>query len=159
MFKRKSIRLNHDLYQGQQAYSLTLCTANRKEIFKNDQLVNFFLSQLDELAEKHNFEIYTYCFMPDHLHLLLIGTSEVADVQKFIKLFKQKIGYWFKQKYGENLWQKSYFDHVLRQEEDLKEVARYILENPVRANLVDNYLDFPFSGSFVFEKVSFLVET
>jgi len=43
-------------------------------------------------------------------------------------------------------------DHVLRRDEDLESVRRYIRENPVRAGLVDVPEDYPFSGSLVAER-------
>ena len=46
------------------------------------------------------------------------------------------------------LWQRGYFEHVLRDDEDTIGVARYIIENPVRAGLVTNPLDYPYLGSF-----------
>jgi hypothetical protein len=45
------------------------------------------------------------------------------------------------------LWQRSYFEHVLRDDEDSFQVARYILENPVRTGMVRNPEDYPFLGS------------
>ena len=87
--------------------------------------------------------------MPDHLHLLLVATTEGSDLVAFMRLFKQLSGYSFQDSTGDNwaLWQKSYYDHVLRQEEDIRSVAEYIRGNPVRAGLVENAHDYPFSGS------------
>jgi hypothetical protein len=47
------------------------------------------------------------------------------------------------------LWQRSYYDHILREDEDVVGVARYVLENPVRAGLVTEVIQYPFHGSFV----------
>jgi len=46
-----------------------------------------------------------------------------------------------------DLWQRSYFEHVLRDDEDPFQVARYILDNPVRAGLVQSPENYPFLGS------------
>ncbi len=92
--------------------------------------------------------------MPDHLHLLL----DTEDCIKFIKNFKQITGYQFKTKTGLALWQKSYYDHILRKEEDLIGTVKYILNNPVRAGLTEKYLDYPHSGSFEID-IKDLVET
>jgi hypothetical protein len=48
-----------------------------------------------------------------------------------------------------SLWHKSYHDHVVRSEEDLLQIAEYILGNPVRAGLVESAAEYPFSGSLV----------
>ena len=85
--------------------------------------------------------------MPDHLHALAEGLSDDSDLPAFMKLFKQCSSYEWKSRYGGPLWQRSYFEHVLRDDEDTIAVARYILDNPVRAGLVREPLDYPYLGS------------
>jgi REP element-mobilizing transposase RayT len=46
------------------------------------------------------------------------------------------------------LWQPSFYDHVLRKDEDLLETAKYIFNNPVRKKIVEHYQDYQLSGSF-----------
>ncbi len=60
--------------------------------------------------------------------------------------FKQVTGYGFKRRLGQPLWQRSYYDHVLRGEEDTEDVAEYIWNNPVRAGLVTDRDSYPFWG-------------
>ena len=55
-------------------------------------------------------------------------------------------GYNFKKATGKRLWQKSFYDHVVRKEENLNSVAEYIFNNPVRKGMVENYDDYPFLG-------------
>ncbi len=62
--------------------------------------------------------------------------------------FKQRTGFAFRDANPPLLWQKSYYDHVIRREEDIAVVARYIIGNPVRARLVKSATEYPFSGSF-----------
>ena len=50
---------------------------------------------------------------------------------------------------GGPLWQDGYYERVLRRDEDIKEVARYIFENPVRAGLVQSPTEYPYLGSEV----------
>ena len=50
--------------------------------------------------------------------------------------WKQRAGYDYRQRTGEYLWQPSYFDHVLRDEEETWRAVRYVLENPVRKGIV-----------------------
>jgi len=88
--------------------------------------------------------------MPDHLHLLLLGEDK-SSLHTFMKTFKQETSFKFRRTCNSPLWHRSYYDHVLRKEEALEEVALYILNNPVRAGLVDDYRSYAFSGSFVFD--------
>lgn len=89
--------------------------------------------------------------MPDRLHLLLRGLHDEADLRGTIKLFKQKSGYWFKQRNHRNLWHLSYYDHVVRKDESIKDITMYILNNPVRKGIVSDYKEYPFSGSFTID--------
>ncbi len=83
--------------------------------------------------------------MPDHLHILVAG-GEKSSLTKLVKRFKQTSSYHYMGGGRSRLWQRSYYDHVLRCEEDVVEVARYIWENPIRKGLVETVRDYPFSG-------------
>jgi hypothetical protein len=78
-----------------------------------------------------------------------MGQDDRSNAQKFVSLFKQKSGYWFKKNYNKNLWHISYYDHILRKEENIQGVALYILENPVRKGLASDFGEYPFSGPFL----------
>ena len=85
--------------------------------------------------------------MPDHVHYLMEGRSASADFRHFVKSAKQSTGQTYAHKKKRPLWQEGFFDHVLRPEEPEILVARYILENPVRAGLVRRVQDYPYLGS------------
>jgi REP element-mobilizing transposase RayT len=88
--------------------------------------------------------------MADHLHLVLQAKTEAADLQRFMSNWKQRSGFHYKQQTGVHLWQESYFDHVLRDDEETERAVRYVLENPVRKRLVSRFDEYPFSGSDVY---------
>jgi len=100
-----------------------------------------------QTATLEGFEILAYCFMPDHLHALVEGLTEDADLRRFVRLAKQRAGFWFARERHERLWQESFFDRTLRQEDDLVDVIRYVIDNPVRAGLVDAQASYRFWGS------------
>lgn len=85
--------------------------------------------------------------MPDHLHLLLEGRSDSADLKQFAEAAKRRVGYWYYRECRQRLWQPGYYDRVLRNEESTPAVVRYILENPIRAGLALSIDAYPFSGS------------
>ena len=150
-FRRKTNRLKNFDYSSPYTYFITICTANRKEVFNNSQTVSEMLEYLSESASRQNFQILAYCFMPDHVHFLIGANDSDADLIKFIKHFKQKTGYEFKKKHGINLWQRSFYDYILRKEESVIETVRYIFNNPVRKGLVKEFKEYPFLGSMVFD--------
>lgn len=143
----KRPRLKDFDYIGTHAYFITIRTKERTAHFREAEVVSRLAFFSLETAKSEGFDVLAYCFMPDHLHLLVQGIDKNSDLKKFIGLFKQKSGYWFKKNYNDNLWHISYYDHVLRKEESLEGVARYILENPVRKGFVSDYRDYPFTWS------------
>jgi len=153
---RKRNRLPLDNYQGAKAYSVTITTCRRAPWFRDVAVGEHCVNALKKAAGQESFRVYAYCFMPDHLHLL-VGTSADADLVGFVKRFKQATAWWFRNRYlagslkasPTSLWHKSYHDHVVRSEEDLLHIARYIVGNPVRAGLVEASADYPCSGSLV----------
>lgn len=155
-FRRKSNRLHPSVYRGPAAYFLTMACEGRRTAFEDARLVASLCDALREAADKHQVSVFAYCFMPDHLHLL-VGGGESTVLPDFVHDFKQRTGYEFGRRIGRPLWQKSYYDRVLRGDEDLLEIAKYITGNPVRAGLVSQASDYPFLGSFAWDRAQ-LVE-
>ena len=143
--RRSSPRLNAFSYQGPHAYMVTINTQRRARFFHRQDIVHLCEEELAAGAERHQFIILAYCFMPDHFHVLLQGAEE-SRLIPFVQRFKQATGYWFKERTGTTLWQRSFYDHVLRGEEDIGDVAEYIWSNPVRAGLVLDRDDYPYWG-------------
>jgi putative transposase len=91
--------------------------------------------------------VFAYCIMPDHVHLL-VHNAENTDTVRFVRHFKQAVGFGWKQKYKTEMWQKSFYDRALRSDEDVGAVVRYVLDNPVKAGFVDSWDKYEFCGSF-----------
>ena len=134
-------------YLGIQRYFLTFCTFERRRHFTEVEIVTLVLEQFVRTLASEHFAIPAYCFMPDHVHLLAEGTQDDANLLKFVKSAKQCSGFYFKQRTGRRLWQRYGFERVLRNEEASVDVVRYIVNNPLRARLVERLEDYPFWGS------------
>ena len=141
---RKSPRLRDFDNVGPFAYSLTLVACDRAPVFEQ-ATVDATLGCLARSCHRYDFSLHAYCFMPDHLHVLVSGRGR-SSLQAFVHHFKQLSGYRYKREHGAHLWQISYYDHVLRRDEDLQALARYIWDNPVREGLVQSRTEYPFSG-------------
>jgi len=111
------------------------------------------MAQLLRTSADCHFEICAYCFMPDHLHLVVAGTARDASLTEFVRVFKQRSAYHWRQVSSDRLWQRSYFEHVLRVDADLLRAVRYAFENPVRAGLVTRVEDYPFVGSMTMQVI------
>ncbi len=84
---------------------------------------------LDEFlraADGCDFQILAYCFMPDHAHLLVVGCTPAAHLPRFAKLARQRSAILFKRDTAGTLWQPGYFERVLRADEHVAVVAKYI---------------------------------
>jgi REP-associated tyrosine transposase len=91
--------------------------------------------------------------MPDHLHLLVHGGARTF-LPDLMHDFKQVTGSAFATASGSDLWQDGYYDHVVRSEEGVLRVARYIAGNPVRAGLVEDAGLYPYTGSFDWQRTA-----
>ncbi|MDY6823615.1 MAG: transposase [Thermodesulfobacteriota bacterium] len=147
---RRNNRLSLDLYLGRRIYFITINTAGKNPVFIADAVVSHHLKILSSASSAHCFDVIAYCYMPDHVHLLIAGRKQASDLIAFIKAYKQTTGYRFKQAVGDVLWQKSYYDHILRKDEDVREVVRYILANPLRKGMVERPAAYPYAGSLVY---------
>ncbi len=139
-------RLRGFTYCGCHRYFLTLCTFQRRRYFTETATVTSALDQILRIAAREQFAVVAYCFMPDHLHLLVEGAFEDAELRRCIKLAKQCSGHAFSQSDGERLWQRYGYERVLRGDDETRGVARDILENPVGAGIAASPLDYPHLG-------------
>jgi putative transposase len=145
--REKKHRLPREAYRGRVIVSITACIQDRRTPFVTEAIVRTFIDKLARAASKSKCRVLIYCFMPDHVHMLLHGIDESADVWQAMIDFKQQTGFWFGQQRPEFSWQKDFHDHVMRSDEDLGAHIRYIANNPVRRGLVVNWQDYPFTGA------------
>lgn len=139
-------RLASFTYTGRHHYFVTCCTFSRLPLFTSERTVDGTLEAIRVAATQQHFSIVAYCFMPDHTHLLVAGEDVSSDFRVFMSEAKQRSGYWFTHTVGGRLWQRYYWDHVVRDEAAETEIVRYIAANPVRAGLVSRVEDYAFSG-------------
>ena len=149
--REKPHRLAAESYRGYVAVSFTACVKNRTNLFVDRGVVDTFKRILFEEARRYLCEIPAFTFMPDHCHVILMGTSESADPLAAMKSFKHKTGYWLYEHQPSASWQKDFFDHIVRDEEELEKHVLYIFENPVRKSLVSDWKTYPFSGSSMYD--------
>src|ERR1700687_1076212 len=112
-------RLPRESYQGLVNVAFTICAADRTPLFTETEVVSEFISLLRAALEKHACVASIYCFMPDHVHVLLSGRDESSDAWAAVALFKQQTGIWLGQHRPGVHWQKDFYDHIVRRDEDL----------------------------------------
>ena len=134
-------------YLGQHRYFLTFCTDQRRALFLDQNAVRLVERHFLRLAAERGFADLAHCFMPDHFHAVVAGRHDSADLKAFVTRMKQFSGYHFQRDFGCRLWQRYSYERVLRGDESTGAVIRYVLENPIRAELVASVQDYPFIGS------------
>ena len=139
-------------YIGLYRYSLTLCVAERRAVFIEPDPVSEALEVIVRVAASEQFAVTAYCFMPDHLHLLVEGQTDMSNLITFAHQLKQHTEFSYRRRWHRRLWQRGYYEHAVRNDEATLVVARYILANPVRAGLVREPREYPFSGSLVLDR-------
>jgi putative transposase len=143
-------RLPREAYVGQVAVAFTACVGRREPLFQDSGVVHQFASLLRDCAQRYASSVIIYCFMPDHVHVVLQGNEENADLWRAVVAFKQRTGFWLKRNSPGVAWQKDFFDRVIRGDSDLLRTLRYVAENPVRAGLAVVWNEYPFLGSDVY---------
>lgn len=145
-------RLSGFPYVGAYQYFLTICTSRRQKCFEDDPAAVWVTEQITQFFETRQFAVIAFCVMPDHVHLLLEGLTDDADLRAVMHAWKLTTGFAWKQRTGERLWQEGYYDHVVREEDPVVGIVRYILNNPFRAGLIPDGASYRFSGSSKFSE-------
>lgn len=149
--KRKNIRLHNYNYSYNGAYFITICTKNKENLlWKNvgancvrplDQLP---LSKIGIVIENEIYKLNTvyenikvdkYQIMPNHIHLIIFiyedsnGRTQFAPtISRIIKQFKGSIT----KQIEFSIWQKSFYDRIIRNEKEYQSVWNYIHNNPLK---------------------------
>ncbi|MFI5386304.1 MAG: REP-associated tyrosine transposase [Fimbriimonadales bacterium] len=146
--REKPHRLPDAAYYGKVAVAFTACVEMRKPLFLRPDVVELFAETLRHESSTHKSEISIYCFMPDHLHVIIRGTEWASRPKTTMDSFKYVTGCWLAANLPEYEWQEDYYDHIIRNGEDADGQTIYIACNPVRAGIATSPLDYPFTGSF-----------
>ncbi len=152
--KRKNIRLKDYNYNASGYYFITVCTKEKQKILcdivgtgildgpqiKFTQYGNVAKRQIEYMTDFYDdIKIDKYVIMPNHVHLLIkiIGTADGpsgtpvptnSKISNFVGTFKR----FFNKQCGKNIWQYRSYDHIIRGEEDYREIWQYIDSNPAR---------------------------
>jgi putative transposase len=150
-FPHKNIRLHPLNYIGLSWYFITLCCAGRRPIFANPKNAAWLVESLRKQSIAYHLAVYAYCAMPDHFHGLFSGLEPTSDVLAFLSNLKRTTSHEYQQEHRHALWQKKFYDHILRPRDNPASVAGYIWMNPVRKGLCKDPREYPYSGSFVMD--------
>ncbi len=147
----KSIRLKDYDYSQNGAYFVTICVNERQNLLSNIVIENGFTAPIMDLTEmgieaektiqylngKYENAFDKYVIMPNHLHCIIVlemsdGNPLLYDIVKQLKTYTTKR---YNEIHGtktDKLWQRNYYEHVIRNEMDYRAIWQYIDDNPAK---------------------------
>lgn len=128
-------------------YHVVLRGINRQQIFEDEEDYEKFLQVLMECKGLSGFQLYAYCLMGNHIHLLLKSGREPLG-QVFRRVGVRYV-YWYNWKYGRSghLFQDRYKSMAVENDTYLLGVLRYIHQNPVKAGLTKDAHSYRWSSA------------
>ena len=124
---------------------VTMC-ADRGEPFRRAAIARMVCDNVEFYCGQLGYRLYGYTLMPDHLHVLLSPGASGKPLSHWLNLFKSyTTNRFFKEGNCASLWQHLAHDHVCREGETADKVLAYIVNNPVRAGLVTDWEDWPWT--------------
>ena len=157
--KRKQLRLRGFDYSTAGAYFVTICTHNRRNMLsrivgaihespetKLTECGKIVDKVINHISERFSATVESYVIMPNHIHLIIMiaegktpwaihesplqGRSAISKIVGFLKMNASKE---IHERYGNfPVWQRGFYDHIIRNHEDYETIAKYIYENPAR---------------------------
>ena len=167
---RKHIRLKDYDYSTPGAYFITICAESRKNLFWDGNIditkfhwnavgancvrpQNLPLSDIGQLIIEElevwnktytDVSLHSFVVMPNHIHIMLVitGTEDgrtqfAPTISRMVKQFKGSVT----KKIGKPIWQKSFFEHIIRNQYDCDIRSKYIEENPIRWQCDEYYIE------------------
>src|SRR3990167_5716231 len=120
---------------------------NRNIVFKSENDYEYYLYLLRKYKEELPFDLYHYCLMSNHVHLL-VRTRKAKDFSLFMKKINLAYFHYFRQHYGwiGHFWQDRYKSQPVGKDEYFIQCGKYIELNPVRKKIIDDPADYRYSS-------------
>ncbi|MCR5431816.1 MAG: transposase [Lachnospiraceae bacterium] len=127
-------------------YHIILRSVNQHIIFEEDPDYQKFLFILSDCKKKYNIDIYAYCLMDNHIHLLLHSSPE--ELPSFFQSFGARFVLWYNKKYMRtgHLFQERFHSEAVESKEYFLTAFNYIHNNPVKANICRFPSDYRYSS-------------
>ena len=121
---------------------------NREPVFLDTSDYRKYLSLLRKYTREYKVEIWSYCLMPNHIHLLVVPRTETG-LSRGIGLTNMTYTQYFNKRHGRSgrIWQNRFFSCIISENSYLWNVVRYIENNPVKSQIVDHAWDYVWSSA------------
>ncbi|MCI8832801.1 MAG: transposase [Clostridia bacterium] len=142
---RKRLRIIEYDYSKEGMYFITICIKDRLELLGRIKDINYIeLTQegtivkesIKQIEKRYiNVEIDEYVIMPNHIHMILaVNNKTKVTISRMIKQYKAYVS----KKVGYAIWQKSFYEHIIRNEKEYIKIKNYI-QNNIRNGKEDRY--------------------
>ncbi|UGB38267.1 REP-associated tyrosine transposase [Frateuria soli] len=140
---RRALRKGRVSRHGQ-VYLITTTTACRRPLFAAEGPARTACLALTDPSNRADAALLAWVLMPDHWHgLLQLGDEPLGGVINRLKAGATR-ALRMKHLVEGPVWDRGYHDHALRADEDVRNAARYLVANPLRAGLATHVLDYPY---------------
>jgi len=135
------------LYDGCFAHIISR-SIRKEQVFKQDQDFHFFLHLIKEAKENHAFNLFHYCLMQTHFHLV-VQILSMNDFAKALNYLKCRYVFYFHAKYQQSgpIWRERYRSLLIEDFGYLYACGQYVEFNPVKAEIVKVKEDWKFSSA------------
>ncbi len=122
---------------------------SKRLIFRDDQDYRFFLFKISQFAKKYLIETQVGCVMPNHFHILLRSDHFAKNISKFSQVLQYSYARYFNRtrNHTGHVFEGRFCHKEVNVGIELARVKKYILNNPVKAGLVDRYYKWPYLWS------------
>jgi REP element-mobilizing transposase RayT len=159
--QHKHLRRLERVWLESPVYFVTVCSQQRQRILADPAVCGVLIDEWRTAHARHGWQVGRYVILPDHVHFFCVAEHNAKTLSEFVRLWKQ----WTTKRIAAaianrgsdtsprlpsaataRVWQREFFDHVLRSQESYAQKWLYVCENPVRAGLVMNANEWPYQG-------------
>ena len=128
-------------------YFIAVCTFRRQAILNHSDFYQVLVDAWESVGKHCGWVAGRYVVMPDHVHFFCSPLSKQANLSEFVGKWKN----WTTRNTrpfhsASRLWQREFFDHLLRDMESYRQKWEYVQQNLVRAGLCERLNDWPYQG-------------
>jgi putative transposase len=131
---------------AKRTFFITTVTWGRLPIFRVEGRARLLIEFLLGYRDQGKYLLHEFVVMPDHIHLLISPSPEIS-LERAVQFLKGGYSYRLRKVERIQVWQESFTNHLIRDVEDYQRHREYVRMNPVRAGLVREAADYPFSSA------------
>jgi putative transposase len=133
--------------RASQTYFVTTSTHQKRFLLQGQAFAELLLETIFFYRSQGRFRLHAFVIMPNHFHLV-ITPGEESTLERSLQVVKGGFSYRVRTELGRHMeiWQRGFTDRRIRDSAECAAIVRYIHENPVKANLVQKAVEFPYSS-------------